>query len=274
MMRALLAAALLCAALLGATGCQHAPVTGRSQLILVEPAQESALGAKAYQEVLAKSKVSDDAATNAVLQRVGQRIAAQANHPEYQWEFNLLESPEVNAFCLPGGKVAVYTGILPFCRSEAGLAAVMAHEVAHAMARHGAERMSHGMVVEIVASGIQAGTGKLSPAAQAGILQAYGVAATVGAELPFSREQEAEADRIGIELMARAGYVPTEAAALWRRMAAAEKGRGPAFLSTHPATQSRIEALEGVTPQMMAIYRQSRDPLGEGVLLPGAAAFK
>lgn len=271
MRRAWIAAALLCAMIWCAAGCQQAPVTGRSQLILVEPAQENALGAKAYEETLAKSKLSADAATTAVLRRVGQRIAAQANHPEYQWEFNLLESPEVNAFCLPGGKVAVYTGIIPFCHNEAGLAAVVAHEVAHAMARHGAERMSHGLVVELLATGIQAGTAKMNPTAQAGILQAYGVAATVGAELPFSREQEAEADRIGIELMARAGYAPTASVELWKRMAAAEKWRGPAFLSTHPATQSRIDALQSVMPAMTAIYRQSRDPLGEGELLSGAA---
>lgn len=267
MFRGFIAAALVCAALVGATGCQQAPVTGRSQLILLPPEQDIALGTKAFQDVLAKSKLSANATDNAILQRVGKRIAAQANHPEYQWEFKLIESEEVNAFCLPGGKVAVYTAILPVCKNEAGLAAVVAHEVAHAMARHGAERMSHALVIEIIASGIQAGTSRMSPAAQAGVLQAYGAAATVGAELPFSREQEAEADRIGIDLMARAGYVPTEAAALWERMAAGEKGRGPAFLSTHPTSQSRIDALRSVMPEMMNLYSQSAEQLGQGASL-------
>jgi len=268
MMRTLLAAVMLSVALLGATGCQHAPITNRAQFIVLDQAQEASLGAKAYQEVLAKYKESGDSATTTVLLRVGRRIAGQANRPEYQWEFKLLESEEANAFCLPGGKVAVYTGILPFCHDEAGLAAVMAHEVAHAMARHGAERMSHGLVLELVAQGILTGTGRLSPAAQAGIMQAYGVATSVGAELPFSRQMESEADRIGIELMSRAGYVPTASVELWERMSAAQKTRPPNFLSTHPAPENRIESLQNVMPEMMTLYRQIPDPIGQGVVLP------
>lgn len=265
--KVIVAALLAAAALFAAAGCQSEPVTGRRQFIILSPSEEAAMGAQAFQEVLAQSKLSADAATNAILQRVGLRIAAQAQRPEYQWEFKLLESEEVNAFCLPGGKVAVYTGILPYCRNEAGLAAVVAHEVAHALARHGAERMSQGLVLEIIASGIQRGTGKLSPSAQAGILQAYGIAATVGAELPFSRTQESAADRIGIELAARAGYVPTEAVALWERMAAGDENRPPAFLSTHPAPESRIEALSAVMPAMMELYKAAPEQLGEGAAL-------
>lgn len=259
--------------LTGLTGCKTEPVTGRHQLMLMSSEQETTAGAQAYQEVLSKAKISTDAVDTKILRRVGQRIAAVANQPSFQWEFNLIESSEANAFCLPGGKVAVYTGLLPICQNEAGLAAVVGHEVGHAIAHHGNERMSQATVAQLAGELLQAGTGgRVSPGTQQALMAAYGVGANVGVLLPFSRTQEKSADEIGMDLMAKAGYDPAEAVKVWDRMAAQEQGAPPEILSTHPATKNRIADLQSLIPKMEQLYQQSPQKYGAGEPLHTTAA--
>lgn len=222
-------------------GCATVPYTKRSQLILLSESEEMQLGVAAYQEVLKKEDVVHDPAFTEPLRKVGERIARVANKPEYDWEFNVIDDPtQVNAFALPGGKVAVYTGLYPVAQDEAGLAVVIGHEVAHALARHGAERMSQGLVAQLAAVGLSVAVGDASPATQSAVMQAFGLGAQVGVLLPFGRAQESEADHIGMILMAKAGYDPAAALKLWQRMEArASSGAPPEFLSTHPSYQTR-----------------------------------
>jgi len=257
----------VCACLLALAACQQAPVTRRRQLILVTAAQEAEMGEQAYAEVLRTSKLSDDAEMTGTLRQVGARIAAAANRPDFQWEFNLIESDQVNAFALPGGKVAFYTGILPICRNEAAVACVMGHEVAHVLARHGAERVSQVVLVEAVGAGLAVALGSKDPAVRNGVLAAYGLGTSVGVLLPYSRTHESEADRIGIELMAQAGYDPAEAPALWERMAGLGGSGSPEFLSTHPDPDRRADALRAVLPEMENIYRSAPRQYGAGIVL-------
>lgn len=216
------------------------------------------LGADAYAEVLAKAKVVRDPKVVALVARIGERIARVANKPEYTWEFTVIDDPkQANAFALPGGKVAVYTGIFPIARDSAGLATVMGHEVAHAIARHGAERMSRGVVAQIAATGLAVGLGGQTPATQNAVMQAFGLGVQVGAILPFSRSQESEADHIGMILMAKAGYDPAAAADLWRRFEAGGSGGPPEFLSTHPSYGTRIQEIEQWLPEASAYFDPS-----------------
>ena len=190
--------------------CATAPYTGRSQMILVSEGQESALGDDAYRQSLRDNVVIHDVEA--------ERIASAANKPAYQWEFTVINDPEtVNAYAVPGGKVAVYTGIFGPARDEAGLAVVLGHEVAHALARHPAERMSQEMLLQLGGVGLGAALGR-NPALANQVLQVYGLGAGVGVALPFSRAQESEADHIGLILMAKAGYDPRTALDLWQRM--------------------------------------------------------
>lgn len=193
-------------------GCTTVTETGRSQLNLVSADEEVKLGVTEFQQTKQKTPISGDAQANALVQRAGQRIAAVANLPNAQWEFVVFESPEANAWCLPGGKVGVCTGILPITKDEAGLATVIGHEVAHATAHHGAERMSDAMAAQAGGSVVGALVSGKSETTQALVGQAYGVASQVGVLLPFSRKQEAEADYIGLLYMARAEYDKTKAA--------------------------------------------------------------
>ena len=204
------------------TGCMTTPETGRRQLILFPAEQMTTLGLQSFQDIKKQTPVSRDAAANAILQRVGQRIAAVADLQGAQWEFVLFESRELNAFCLPGGKVGVYTGILPVTRDEAGLAAVIGHEVAHAVLRHGNERMSTSTAVQGIGALVGGGIAAYSsnPRAVQAFQGLYGVASGVGLELPHSRDQESEADRVGLRYMARAGYDPESALDFWQRFAA------------------------------------------------------
>lgn len=242
----------------GAVACVTTPETGRSAFILTSEAQENALGLQAYQEVLQKEQLSTNARWNALIQRVGQRIAQAANKPSFQWQFRLIESKEMNAFCLPGGKVAFYTGILPIAQNEAGVAAIMGHEVAHATARHGGQRITTGMSTQIAMMGLGAvlGSGKGSQTNQL-LMAALGMGAQVGVMLPFSRANESEADQIGLVYMARAGYDPHEAPKIWARMAQQAKGSPPEFLSTHPASANRERALAQQVPSVLPVYNQS-----------------
>lgn len=240
-------------------GCQNVPLTGRSQLQVISEQQETRMGLASFQEILEKEKLSNDAAANARLQRIGMRIAAATGRSDYQWEFKLIDNDKtINAFCLPGGKVAVYTGLLPIAQDDAGLAAVIGHEVAHAIARHGGERLSQ----ELLVTGLSVATvvaTQDSPNRDlyVGLL---GAGAAVGYLLPYSRLHESEADRMGLIYMAKAGYDPRAAIGLWQRMAAAGKGKSkpPEFLSTHPADATRINELERWLPEALNYYRPVR----------------
>jgi predicted Zn-dependent protease len=248
-----------------AMSCHKAPGTARDQLIYISEEKEIALGLSAFREVLKNARLSKDPKVTLMVNRVGQRIAKAANKPEYVWEFAVIQDDEqVNAFALPGGKVAVFTGILKFTKTEGGLATVMAHEVAHALQRHGAERYSRGILEQIGQLGALAGAaaGGIDPGVAIGAMSAYGV----GVALPNSREQETEADFIGLRLMAKAGYDPREAVPFWERMSGCPRkmiGRFcfrsqnsiPEFLSTHPSDVTRINQIEAWIPQAMRYYR-------------------
>jgi predicted Zn-dependent protease len=244
-------------------GCATVPVTGRSQLRMVSAEQEMQLGLTSFEQMKKELPVSRDAAANALVQRVGKRIAAVAapDLPNAQWEFVVFESKEPNAFCLPGGKIGVYTGILPITRDEEGLATVLGHEVAHAAAHHGSERMSQAMVLQAGEKVIGTSLVGFDPKVQAAAALAYGVGSQVGVMLPFSRKDEAEADHIGLIYMARAGYNPEAALDFWQRFATvtASEGGPPAFLRTHPLTDVRIENLKKEMPQALAEYGGRKD---------------
>jgi predicted Zn-dependent protease len=245
----------------GSSGCSTAPVTGRRQLSLVSSDQEMQLGISSFQELKKETPISQDPAANALLQKVGKRIAGAAakDLPNAQWEFVVFESKEANAFCLPGGKIGVYTGILPITKDEAGLATVLGHEVAHAAAHHGAERMSQQLVADTGAQYVGSRLTNAAPVTQAIASAAFGVGAQVGVLLPFSRTQESEADHIGLIYMARAGYDPKAALDFWGRFAAATGPQsGFAFLSTHPVTQVRIEQLRKEMPEAQAEYQAGK----------------
>jgi len=246
---------LIVATLLGAVACQTVPLTNRPQLLLIPEGTEIQLGLSSYQDILKKARVSHDPALNEQVTRVGTRIAEATGRTDYQWEFRVLEDKQANAFCLPGGKVAVYTGILPITRDDAGLAAVLGHEVSHAIARHGGERLSQQLAVQ---GGLLAVQGALArrdaPTVQL-VAAALGAGATVGVLLPWSRLQESEADHLGLIFMAKAGYHPSAARDLWVRMASLGGPRQPEFLSTHPAPQTRIAQIEAWIPEALQYYR-------------------
>lgn len=250
--------------------CAAAPVTERRGLHLVPDSEMISMSFQEYEKVMKSSKLSTDVTKVAMVRRVGQRIAAASEElleetgrgsdiRNYKWEFNLIEDDKtVNAWCMPGGKVAVYTGLLPIAQDENGLAVVIGHEVAHAIAKHGNERMSQGLLAQFGAIGLSLALAQ-SPGVTSDIfMQAYGVGAQVGFLLPYSRLHESEADRIGLVLMAKAGYDPRSAVALWERMNARGGARPPEFLSTHPAPQSRIENIQSLIPEAMQYYKPRR----------------
>jgi len=238
--------------------CSTAPITGRSQLILLTEYQELNLGSTAFSQVMKDSKVSTNKVYLDAVKRVGFRIAPVTNK-NYQWEFTVLQSDQINAWCLPGGKIAFYEGILDIMENEAQIAAVMGHEIAHATARHGGERMSLGILAQVGAIAVQIAMKDKDPAVQYAVLQAYIPTVLVGAILPFSRAHEHEADEIGLIYMARAGYNPEEAVKFWEIMYEKNKGqkRPPAWLSTHPPTQKRIDEIKKLLPEAMEIYNSS-----------------
>ena len=246
-------------------GCRTAPVTQRRQLILMPEAQELSLGSQAFQETLATESLSKNTRLAEMVNRVGQRIAAVSDRSDYQWEFQLIASPTQNAFCLPGGKVAIYEGILPICQDEAGLAVVMSHEVAHALARHGGERMSHSMAVDGVKMVAEKLVGTYAADKKEILMRAYGVGSQYGVLLPYSRRQESEADHIGLNLMAQAGYDPTVAPDFWTRFGSLKTGeQQPEFLSTHPADQRRAADLLELMDESQAIYSRAQQKFGRG----------
>lgn len=251
------AACLFLALFLALSGCVRAPYTERAQFIIVSESEEAELGVATFDEIKRKSTLVSPSPDLDIIKRVGSRIAAAADKPGYRWEFILIKDKAANAFALPGGKVAFYTGILPVTKDEAGAAVVMGHEVAHALARHGAERLSQREIVSIGQTALMVAIAGKSPVAQDALLGAYGIGAQVGVMLPFSRTQESEADKIGLILMAKAGYDPRAAVLFWKRMDELSGGKAsPELLSTHPNDQRRIKEIEDFLPVAMDIYRQ------------------
>ena len=250
--------------------CSTVPVTGRRQLNLISDSTVLPMSAQQYEEFLSSQKVVRNTKEADMVQRVGRRIQSaveryfvQQNVAQalkgYAWEFNLVDSKEVNAWCMPGGKVVVYSGILPVAGDEAGLAVVMGHEIAHAIAKHGNERMSQALVTQLGGTALSVALESYPEQTQALWMAAFGAGAQVGILLPYSRLQESEADRLGLIFMAMAGYDPNEAPRFWSRMAAEKGGAAPPeFLSTHPSDKSRIEKIKEKIPEAMKYYEQNR----------------
>jgi metalloendopeptidase OMA1, mitochondrial len=247
--------------LLFGTHRQKTPVTHRTEHVKLTDAEQARLGAQQYAKTLHQdaNRIVSSGSKYEEVQRVAHRIAAVAGRdkPDFVWRVTLLRKHEANAYCLPGGKIVVYTGILPVTRNDAGLATVLGHEVAHATAEHAAERIEREHLTKVAAA-ILAGGVAITPRQYVHILALLGVGGAA-AELPFSRSQESEADHIGLVYMARAGYHPRQAVAFWRRMLAASKGKEPPeFASDHPSTASRVEHVRGWLPEAERAYVQSR----------------
>ena len=250
-------------------GCTTVPITGRSQFNTIPDSVLSSMAIDEYNTFLGNSenKLSTDPEQTAMVKRVGKRIADAVDRymtehgmgdqiADYQWEFNLIDSDQKNAWAMPGGKVVVYTGILEVAQNEAGLAVVMGHEIAHAIARHGAERMTQGLAVTLGGVALDKALEDEPSATRNIFLTSYGIGATVGVMLPYSRTHETEADRLGLIFMAMAGYAPEEAVGFWQRMAEAKEGAGPPeFLSTHPADETRIRNIKGNLYEARRYYR-------------------
>lgn len=248
-----------------AAGCFTNPVTGRKSLVLLSPEQEVQLGAQSFADVEKSERVSTDRAANERVQRVGQRIAQAvgSDMPSASWQFTVFDSPSVNAFALPGGKVGVYTGLLNLAATDDELATVIGHEIGHVIARHGAERVSQASIIS--------GVGQFSSAALQSytnnpqMLQlfqiAYGGGTALGVTLPHSRKQESEADRMGVVYAAKAGYDPRASLEFWQKMMAQSAGKPAglaAWFSSHPSDQTRIADLQAMMPEMVAIYEANR----------------
>jgi len=258
-------------------GCVTNPYTKRWQLLLIPQSYETSLGTQAYQDVLSDPKltVSRDPIENDPVQRVSARIIEAAKHSKYaesakhfQWDVTVIKDDKTkNAFALPGGKIAVYTGIFPVAANEAGLAAIIGHEVVHALARHGSERMSQGVLAQVglVGASIALQTQGFSPMTSQAAMSALGVGTKVGVLLPYSRAHESEADYIGLLLAAEAGYDPQEAVRVWERMQHSSGGQpSHEFLSTHPGHETRIKRLTEKMPEALALYQQaSRAPVAQ-----------
>jgi len=249
------------------SACATVPLTERRSLSLVSDSELLSLSTQEYGKVLKKSKLSQDPEKVHMVREVGERIARatedflreskrESDLKNYKWEFNLIEDDKtINAWCMPGGKVAFYTGILPLTRDENGLAVVMGHEIAHAVAKHGNERMSEALLVQLGGVALSLALSR-QPAQTSQIFMAvYGVTANVGVLLPYSRLHENEADRIGLILMAKAGYDPREAIPFWQRMNEKGGDRPPEFLSTHPAPETRIQHIQSLIPEAMRYYQ-------------------
>jgi predicted Zn-dependent protease len=249
--------------------CAEVPVTGRKGLHIVPTSELLTLSLKQYDQVLKESKLSKDQTKVALVRRVGGRIAKAAEAfledsgrgnqiANYKWDFNVIEDDKVaNAWCMPGGKVAVYTGILPYSQDETGLAVVMGHEVAHAIADHGNERMSQALLANMGGMALSVALANKPNQTRDLFMAAFGAGATVGFLLPYSRLHESEADRIGLMFMARAGYNPQQAVPFWERMNKKAGPKPPEFLSTHPAPESRIANIKTYIPEALPYYQRS-----------------
>lgn len=270
--RSLLPRVLAAALLIWPSGCQSIHLATRSFEMMPER-QELALGAKTYQAILDTHPRSKNAHLTQMLERVGQRLAAVTERPDYDWEFTLLSGPHQNAFCLPGGKVGVFEGILPACQNEAGLAVVLSHEIAHAMARHGGERLSHKLASEDISWSVGRMIGITDSHRIDMVKNVYGLESSHGVPAPYSRTQEAEADSIGLLLMARAGYDPNEAPRLWERLNRSSGVKTPELLATHPSDETRAAKLKEIVPRALSVYQGApqRYRLGEQIPMEALA---
>lgn len=250
------------------TSCSTVPVTGRSQLNLISSSEMQSMSYQQYDQFLTENKKSSNQQQLDMVQSCGVRIQkaveqyfAQNNMSEhlkgYQWEFNLVDDPQVNAWCMPGGKVVVYTGLLPVAQNETGLAVVMGHEIAHAVAEHGNERMSQQMVQQLGGTALSVAMQNKPTETQALWMGLYGVGSQYGAMLPYSRLHESEADKLGLIFMAMAGYDPREAVGFWQRMSAGKQGQAPPeIMSTHPSDATRIRKINEALPEALKYYKQ------------------
>ncbi len=252
------------------TGCALNLLTGRKQLSLIQESELQLMATSQYKTFLDENKVlnprnSKDAA---MVDRVGARISnaitkyysghgKQSVIEGYNWEFNTIDSKEANAWCMPGGKVVVYSGLLPITQNETALAIVVGHEIAHAVAKHGSERMSQGIVQQLGGMALEVALSQKPQETQNLFMQAYGIGSTIGAVLPWSRQQETEADQYGLIFAAMAGYNPREAIPFWQRMSNAGGANPPEFLSTHPSDETRIRKLKQFMPEALKYYNQS-----------------
>ncbi|MBI4964950.1 MAG: M48 family metallopeptidase [Desulfomonile tiedjei] len=265
-----LPALLMC---LVAFGCATVPHTGRKQLNVVSDSQLNTLAIKAFDEVASKEPESKDKGFNEIVRRVTDRVsqaAEKVDHPRFDWKVRVIDKDVPNAVCLPGGKIVVFTGLRPYLKNEAGLAAVISHEVAHAVARHGGERLSQQLAMRgaVSAGGeiLKNKDGSLDTKSRIA-LGALGLGGTLGVILPYSRVHEFEADRIGLIYMARAGYDPSEAVRLWERMSKIKKPPIPVWLSTHPADEDRISKMKELLPEAEKLYRSAGQKCGLGEAL-------
>lgn len=251
-----------------AMGCETVPYTDRSHLVVVPESQVAQMGEQAFQQILSDPKVqrSQSPEEQEAVKRVAERIIQAAKESKFsesakafQWEVIVIKEDQTkNAFALPGGKIAVYTGIFPVAKNDAGLAAILGHEVVHALARHASERMSQEVLTQVglTAAAVGLGASGTGPIAGQAAMAALGLGAQVGILLPYSRTHESEADYIGLLLSASAGYDPQEAVRVWQRMQQASEGAPPEFMSTHPSHETRISRLEKSMPEALKIYQQ------------------
>lgn len=259
--------------LLVLAGCSEVPITGRRQLNLVPDDLINSMSVQQYSQFLAESKLSTDTRQAAMVRNVGQRIVKAVNEycqkhcdenpfAGYEWEFNLVEDKAVNAFAMPGGKVVVYSGILPVTQTEPGLATVVGHEIAHVFAKHGNERMSQQLLVQMGGTALSVALREEPEQTRNLFMTSYGLGAQIGLLLPYSRKHETEADRLGLIFMAMAGYDPREAVTFWQRMEAANEGAAapPEFLSTHPVYETRIRNIQELIPEAMEYYKPAAQP--------------
>jgi predicted Zn-dependent protease len=248
-------------------GCTTVPVTGRSRVNFIPDSSIMATSFQEYDKFLKENELSDNVKQTAIVKRVGNKIrqsvekyfteqgmATEINN--YKWEFNLVKGEDKNAWCMPGGKVVVYEGIMPAAKNENGLAVVMGHEIAHAVAKHGNERMSQGLLIQTGGALLSAATNKQSAVSQQAFMTAYGIGAQLGFMLPYSRVHEKEADYLGLIFMTMAGYNPNEAVGFWQRMQADGGSQVPEFLSTHPSGTTRISEIKAAIPEILSKYKQ------------------
>lgn len=256
--------------LLVVESCSTVPLTGRRQLSLVPASEINAMSFQQYEQVMDTSRLSSNQEWASMVRSVGRDISGAVeqymreigegdNVEGFQWEFNLIAEDIINAWAMPGGKVAFYEGIMPIARNKTGVAVVMGHEIAHAIAKHGAERMSLGLAQQLGGATLQAALSQQPQMTQQLAMTAFGLGSQIGVQLPYSREHESEADRLGLIFMAKAGYDPREAPEFWKRMQAKAGGRSqPEFLSTHPAPDTRIRQLNKYMEEAVAVYQQNR----------------
>ncbi len=236
------------------------PETGRKSHVGMSTQQEAALGFQTYRQVLAQARSIDSGPQFEMVRRVAGKLASAtgAAGAEYEWQVSLIDDQQINAFCLPGGKIVVYTGILPVAQNEAALATVMGHEMAHATSRHGAQRVLQQNLAQTAMTGIAVSLSDMDYNKQRAVMGALGAGAQFGILMPFGRQHESEADEIGLMYMARAGYDPQESIRFWKRMDQASRSGPPEFLSTHPSHGTRVQQLEALMPKALEQYNRTR----------------